>query len=299
MTTNSENAPENAAEDAVTIGSVLQAARPRLEPVSSSAGLDSQMLLASVLGVERAYLLAHMEQELSLEQQHRFEVFVTRREAGEPVAYILGQRAFYDREFMVSPAVLIPRPETELLLEQALTFIAERERPTVVDVGTGSGVLAVTLAARKPRATVYATDISTSALTIARHNARANEVDKRIAFIEGDLLAPLITRGLKVDVLMANLPYIATGELAGLEVSQYEPRIALDGGVDGLDLIRILLRQAPQVCKPGALVLLEIGHDQGEATLRLTQQVLETSSAEILKDYAGHDRILRAVLVER
>jgi release factor glutamine methyltransferase len=269
----------------------LANAKSRLSSVSSSASLDAQLLLAEVLGVSRAYVLAHGEQILTEAQVERFEEFVRRREAGEPIAYILRRKPFYDREFIVSPAVLIPRPETELLLEWALEIADRDGARTVVDVGTGSGALAVTFAALRPQIKVYAVDVSEAALRVAQENARLHDV--QIEFVHGSLLQPLIERGVKVDLVMANLPYISRDEVPTLEVSRYEPTLALDGGTDGLDLIRELLRQAPQACSSGATLLLEIGADQGEAMLRLGQAFAEV---ELRQDYAGLDRMVRVKL---
>ncbi len=279
-----------------TIRDALQSARIRLNPMSDSASLDAQVMLGAVLGVERAYLLAHPEHVLSSEQEQRYATLIDRLAAGEPLAYLLGRRAFYDREFIVSPGVLIPRPETELLLEQALAFVRQHPNSTVVDVGTGSGVLAVTLAALCPDALVYATDISPDALDIARQNAQLHNVETQVTFLEGSVLQPLLERRIKVDVVMANLPYIASSELATLEVSRYEPHLALDGGPDGLDLIRVLFGQIPDVCNPGALVLLEIGATQGKAVSDVVQRLLSPRYVEVLKDYAGLDRIVAVQL---
>lgn len=278
----------------LTIGQNLQIAKQQFDGVSDSASLDAQILLSEVLGQDRAYLLAHPEQVLTDEQQERFTGIINRRAKGEPVAYILGRRAFYDRDIAVAPGVLIPRPETELLLEQALDWVKTRPQSVVVDVGTGSGALAVTLAANAPDAKVYATDISSPALMIARYNAYLHQAN--VDFYEGNLLEPIIERDIRVDVVMANLPYIARDEVEQLAVSRYEPHLALDGGGDGLMLVRELLMQIPAGCNPGALVLLEIGADQGTAALDLTKRALNPQSADILKDYAGLDRIIKAVL---
>lgn len=277
-----------------TIRQSLNVAIQQLKPVSDSAGLDAQLLLAEVLGKDRAYVLAHGEDTLTPEQQAQFAALIQRRAAGEPVAYILGRRAFYDREFIVAPGVLIPRPETELLLEAALDFAAHLPECTAADIGTGSGALAVTFAAHQPNARVYAVDVSPQALAIAQRNAATHKVN--ITFFDGDLLNPLIERAIKVDVLMANLPYIAHDEMTQLAVSQYEPHLALDGGPDGLDLIRRLLRDLRRVCNPGALALLEIGADQGAAVLALAHELVAPQQAEVIKDYAGLDRIVRIVL---
>ena len=271
----------------MTIRDALRAARQLIDL------LDAHVLLGDVLGVDRATLIANPEATLTPEQTERFARFMKRCAAGEPVAYILGRRAFYDRDFSVTPAVLIPRPETELLLERALEWTGDRVL-TAVDVGTGSGALAVTLAAKRPKIAVHAVDISPAALTVARQNAQRYQV--KVTFYEGDLLKPLIARARRVDLVLANLPYIASDELPHLAVSHYEPRLALDGGADGLVLIRRLLAQVPQVVNAGALVLLEIGAGQGDAALTLVQQMLAPKRSELLLDYAGMDRIIQVQL---
>jgi release factor glutamine methyltransferase len=270
-----------------TIDQALRDARRRFEAISESPGLDAHILLAEALGVERAYLLAHPEQSLAPEPAARFESWTRRHAAGEPVAYILGRRGFYDRDFYVTPDVLIPRPETELLLERALKFACSLDAPLAADIGTGSGALAVTFAAHCPRAAVYAVDVSEAALAVARRNAETHGVEAAITFARGSLLQPLIDRGLKLDLVMANLPYIPSHEVPGLAVSRYEPSLALDGGPDGLALVRQLVAQLPAACRPGALALLEIGADQGPAALALVG-----GRGRIIRDYAGLDRIL-------
>ncbi|MDE2750156.1 MAG: peptide chain release factor N(5)-glutamine methyltransferase [Chloroflexota bacterium] len=257
---------------------------------SDTADLDAQTLLAHVLGVDRAFLFAHADDRLTETQAAAFRSALERRAAGEPIAYITGRKGFYDLDLLVSPAALIPRPETELLLEEALRLSEERPAISVADIGTGSGALAVTFARQRPAATVFATEICGEALAIARGNAQRSGVTMN-AF-QGDLAAPLIERGIRVDLLMANLPYIAADELDALAVSRFEPRLALDGGPDGLLLIRRLLSQTPAVCHAGAWILLEIGAGQGEAVARLVKGRLDVD-CDILKDYAGLDRIAR------
>ncbi|PJF22099.1 MAG: peptide chain release factor N(5)-glutamine methyltransferase [Phototrophicales bacterium] len=277
----------------MTIRQALINAKARISAVSSSPGLDAQLLLAEVIGESRAHVIAHPERQLTPEQVAQYDAWITRRADAEPVAYILGRKAFYDREFLVTPAVLIPRPETEHLLEAALEFAADR--PCVaVDVGTGSGALAVTFAANCPQATVYATDISHPALEIARQNAEVHHVN--VTFLQGDLLMPLIERQIALDLLMANLPYIASDDVPQLLVSRHEPILALDGGVEGLDLIRRILEQSRHILKPGALILLEIGADQGEAVTQLAQQMLSPQQVSLMKDYAGHDRVVKITI---
>lgn len=278
-----------------TLGEVLRAARAQLEPTSLSASLDAQLLMAEVLGVSRAHVLAHPERPLSDDESAQFSMLVERRLNSEPVAYLLGRRAFYDREFIVTPAVLIPRPETEDLLERALASLqAARPGAVAVDVGTGSGALAVTFAALRPHVQVYATDISPAALAVARLNAQQHGA--QITFLEGDLLVPLVEKGIHVDIIMANLPYIDSAVVPTLEVSRHEPILALDGGADGLDLVRRLLEQAPAVIRPGGLILLEIGYNQGTRTAALIQQVFPSAQVEVIPDFAGFDRVVQVNL---
>ncbi|MCY3831788.1 MAG: peptide chain release factor N(5)-glutamine methyltransferase [Chloroflexi bacterium] len=273
----------------MTIRRALRSARSALGD-SDTADLDAQTLLAHALGVDRACLFAHPDRRLAAAQFCIFQSALERRAAGEPIAYIIGRKGFFDLELLVTPAVLIPRPETELLLEEALRLTESKSAWRVADIGTGSGALAVTFARQRPRATVFATDISADALAIARQNAERAGVS--VKALLGDLAAPLIERGVGVDLLLANLPYIASGELAALAVSRFEPRLALDGGADGLALIRRLLAQIPVVCLPGATVLLEIGANQGAAVADLVAERLATE-CDILRDYAGLDRIAR------
>lgn len=273
------------------IADLLRDAVAQLTPVSSSARLDAQLLLAEAVGRDRAYVLAFGEVVPTSEQIAHFHQALARRVAGEPMAYIFGKRAFYDREFYVTPDVLIPRPETEHLLEAGLEFAGNR--PLVaVDIGTGSGAIAVTFKGNCPQANVYAVDISAQALAVARRNAG----DLDITFLQGDLLKPLIEQAITVDLLMANLPYIPHDEMLGLEVSQHEPHLALDGGDDGLVLIEQLLGDAPLVCREGACILLEHGSGQSEAIIQFGKAIFPLAEWDVIYDYAGHDRVVRAKL---
>lgn len=275
-----------------SISAGLRRARATLV-TSGTADLDAQVLLAHVLECERAFLFAHGETQLDSDQWLKFQSLLQRRAAGEPIAYILRRQGFFDLDLNVTPDVLIPRPETELLLEEALRLTKDWPGGTVADLGTGSGALAVAFARQRPQCRVYATDISAEALAVARQNAQAHSAE--ITLMRGDLLQPLVDRGVKVDLLMANLPYIASEELNALAVSRWEPRGALDGGPDGLAYIRELLRQAPLVCSAGATVLLEIGADQGAAVSQFVRSRLGVDCS-VLKDYAGLDRIVRLQL---
>jgi release factor glutamine methyltransferase len=214
--------------------------------------------------------------------------------AGEPVAYLTGTRAFYDRDLVVTPAVLIPRPETEHLVEAALAWARglapERQRGLrIADVGTGSGAIAVTLAAHLPGAQVWAVDISAEALAVAAQNAARHGVTGHLILVEGDLLAQVPP----VDLIAANLPYVPRAKLAALPVTRHEPWLALDGGPDGLDLIRRLLAQAPAVLAAGGLALLEIEAGQGPAVRALAEAAFPGAAVAVLTDWTGHDRLVR------
>lgn len=279
---------------AVTIRDILQDAARRFEPVSESPRLDAQLLIAETLGVSRAHVLAHPERTLTPEETQQIHTWIDRRATGEPIAYILGRRAFYDRELIVTPDVLIPRPETEHLLEAALDFAAGRSL-TAVDVGTGSGALAVTFRALNPAADVFAVDISEAALAVAQHNAERQGV--AITFLQGDLLEPIIAQGLAVDLVMANLPYIDQKTLNTLDVARHEPWHALNGGTDGLEVFRRFMPQARQVCTPYACILLEIGADQGEAVPQIARQHFPRAAIHVSQDLAGLDRLVH-IMVE-
>ncbi|MDX2162136.1 MAG: peptide chain release factor N(5)-glutamine methyltransferase [bacterium] len=282
---------------ALTVGQALKQAQARIAQVSGSARLDAQLLLADVLNVSRARLLADDGRRLTADEQSRYAAWVERAAQAEPIPYILGRRAFYDRELIVTPDVLIPRPETELLLERALAWAKTHPVRTAADIGTGSGALAVTFAALVPDAAVYATDISAPALEVARRNAAQFGLLERLTLYQGDLAQPLIDQHIRLDLLMANLPYIPTDVITTLEanVREYEPRVALDGGADGAQLIRRLFTQIPQVCAPGALILLEIGMDQ-EAVVAGLAAALDGAQVRSFQDYAGLDRIVQIAL---
>lgn len=275
------------------VAAALRAATQDLQGNSDTAALDAHLLLAQVTGRGRAWLLAHGEMPLTSAQTHRFSALVARRNAGEPLAYLRRRQAFYGLDFHVSPAVLIPRPESEQLPELALDHAPMDFSGALADVGTGSGALGISFAAARPRARVILTDLCPAALAVARINAARHGV--KPVFRQGDLLQPLLTRGERVEVLLANLPYIRREDLPQLAVSRYEPRVALDGGGDGMDLIRRLLRDLPRVCAPGALALLEIGMLQGAEALRLAR-ALRPRQAEVLQDLAGLDRVLRVII---
>ncbi len=266
-------------------------ARLRAEGVDSPR-FDAELLLAHVLGVSRATLLAHLDDVLAPSQHTHFREAVARRAAREPLAYLVGHREFYGLDFLVDRRVLIPRPETELLVEEALRLAASLSpAPHIADVGSGSGAIAVTLAVRLPQAIVYAVDISAEALAVTAANARRHGVAGRVRCLEGDLLTPLPE---PVDLIVANLPYVARTEWDTLppEIRDHEPRRALDGGQDGLALIHRLLATAAPYLRPGGAILLEIGAGQGAAVTSLAHRYFSQGEVRLLPDYSGLDRLV-------
>ena len=258
--------------------------------------IDAQVLLSKVTGLDRTGLLLKEDLVLSEEQQQQYKNLLDRRAWGEPVAYLTGSKEFMGLDFLVSPAVLIPRPDTELMVETALAFLkAEEENCRAIDVGTGSGAIAISLAHFIPGLQVYAIDLSPDALQVAKENASLHRVDQRVTFLQGDLLQP-ITDDLQgqVSVITANLPYIPSGEIAGLmpDVKDYEPHLALDGGCDGLDLYRLLIPKAYSLLKPGGLLLMEIGPGQGASAQKTLPEA--QWQTEIKLDLAHRERLVIA-----
>jgi release factor glutamine methyltransferase len=281
---------------AVSFGEALQLAIRRLRSDSEldSPELDAQVLLAQVTGLSRAMVLAFPERALAPEQAASYAALVARRLAHEPVAYLTGHREFMGLDLLVDSRVLIPRPETELLVEEALADagrrIAAGTVPIVADIGTGSGAIALSLAIHEPRLShVYAVDISVDALALAQANAARLGVADRITFIQGDLFDALPER---LDLLLANLPYIDPRDQPSLpiDVSRYEPPIALYGGEDGLGHLRRLLGQAQAYLKPGATLILEYGYDQQAGVEELAEAAFPGSTRRFGKDYSGWSR---------
>lgn len=257
-----------------------------------TARLDAEVLLAAVLGCSRAQLLARLHDSVGRREAVAYRGLIARRAQGEPVAYILGRREFYGREFFVDRRVLIPRPETELLVERALALLEGRSNPLVADIGTGSGAIAVTLAAERPDARVIATDISAGALEVARLNAERHGVIDRVEFRQGHLLEPLDE---PVDLICANLPYVGTNEAGVLprDVVQYEPHEALFAGPEGLLLIReLLFSLQPPHLRPGGAVLLEVGYGHGEEVVKLARQRWPEADVRLHRDLAGIERVV-------
>ena len=278
----------------MTIAEALQHYQNTVDSTTDTPSLDAQVMLAHILGMSRTWLLAHPEKTLSALQFSHFEEALSQIQAKIPLPYILGHWEFFGLDFIISPAVLIPRPETELLVEEALSWLQARpDRRVAADIGTGSGCIAVSLAKRIPALKLMATDISFKALDIASANAQKHSVADQIEFINTDLLSSLSGQHNKCDVICANLPYIPTKTLHTLPVFGREPTLALDGGLDGLNSIRKLLIDVPKILAPGGLLLLEIDSSQGISALTLASEVLPDANLRLMEDLAGHDRLIR------
>jgi release factor glutamine methyltransferase len=260
---------------------------------------DAQVLLCHVLGIERSTLYAYPERQLTPAQEQRYLSLLERRAQGEPAAYLTGHKEFYGLDLLVDSRVLIPRPETELLVETALHICRQKlsagQIPIVADIGTGSGAIPIALAVSEPRLpTLYATDISSNALAVAALNCQRHHVEQRIHLLQGDLITPLPE---PVDILTANLPYVGTTETPLLtpDVYNYEPHLALFSGPEGLDLLIRFLQDVARsnVLKTGGVILLEIGYRQRERLEKMIFALWPGARIDVYKDYVGWDRILQ------
>ena len=261
---------------------------------SDEARLEAELLLMHALRTDRVRLYQRLQDELPTRSGDYYQRLLGRRLVHEPTPYIIGHKEFLGMEFEVARSTLIPRPETETLVELAIDFARDRyanNRFTAVDVGTGSGVIAIALAYKLPKARVIATDVSKRALALARRNARRHGVAARVEFVEGDTLLPV---ELRADVIAANLPYVTTADWLATppEIREWEPRRALDGGGDGLRYIRRLFRQAPEkLARKGALFA-EIGDRQGASARTLAKEAFPEAEVEVRPDLAGRDRVI-------
>jgi release factor glutamine methyltransferase len=255
----------------------------------------AELLLAHCLGLKRLDLYLRYDQPLTSEELAAFKALIQRRTRGEPVAYITGERAFWTLDLRVNPQVLIPRPETERLVEIALETLkaSNRLNPRVLDLGTGSGAIVLALAAEMPQGYFLALDCSWGALQTARENQRYNGITAKIDYLAADWYAAISPNRGSFDLIVSNPPYVVASEIDTLqtEVSRFEPRMALDGGLDGLECLRLIIDQAAERLVPDGTLILEIGADQGKAVRELAGIRNAFELIEIHKDYAGLDRV--------
>lgn len=275
---------------------ILELTSARLSPLSDTPQLDAQVLVASVMREPRTWILAHTSSIPDIEQTNQLNTLIHQIELGEPLPYVIGRWEFFGLEFDLTPEVLIPRPETELLVERAITWLQGAPgRHNVVDIGTGSGCIAITLTKHLPQIHILATDISLSALKVARRNAIKFNVAHQIDFVQCDLI-PHHHWSLPTDrhfeLIVANLPYIPREQLHGLPIYGREPTIALDGGVDGLDSFRKLFKTIPEWMASGGRILLEIEASRGLAVLSLAYDAFTGASINLHQDLTGRDRLL-------
>jgi len=275
------------------VGKALEGARSRLRKHSDTPGTDAQLLLAEALGRPRAWILAHPEHKMSGHQKAEFEALLSAALDGAALPHVLGWWEFYGRRFHLDPEVLIPRPETELMIDEALSRAGRAGRAgrafRILDLGTGSGCIAVTLALELPESQIVASDLSWGALKIARSNIEIHGVEPRVALINSDLIGAF---GAPFDIVCANLPYVATNQLQHLAVARREPKMALDGGSIGTDLIFEALEKLPRILAPGGCALFEIGSDQAAAMVDQARSSFPKSAFRIEKDLAGRERLL-------
>ena len=270
----------------MTLKEALSYAHCQLENRNiDDAALESELLLRQALNLSRPQLYSDTETELTPVQQTAFNSLLERRLNGEPNAYIRGRREFYGLDFYVDRRVLIPRPESEMLVDEALKLTIEYTSPVVADIGCGCGAIAISLALKLPKAKIYATDISATALEVAAHNCRRHGVTHRVILLEGNLLEPLPE---VPDIIAANLPYV---NYSDVNQNTSEPKLALNGGDDGTDVIRQLCQQAARL-RPNSSLLLEIGQGQEEIVKELLKSLFPVSIIEVKADLAGIPRLV-------
>jgi release factor glutamine methyltransferase len=275
--------------ESLRIDAVLEDATRRLEAISDSARLDAELLLARAIDMPRSYLFAHPEDTLDELAAARFETALARRAGGEPMAYITGVREFWSLELMVTPATLVPRPETEILVDLALRDIPRDAAWQILDLGTGSGAIALAIAKERPLCSVTATDVSADALAVAAQNARQLDIPD-IDFVTGDWTEPIVGR--TFHVIVSNPPYVCAGD-AALDALRHEPQSALVAGDDGLDAIRTIARDCVALLESDGLLLVEHGAEQQDAVEKLFASH-GWANITCHKDYAGLPRVTGA-----
>lgn len=297
--------------DSYTIGDLIKKGVEILEAGKyNNPLLESQLLLCHVHNVDKIYTYTHKDRLVDSQSVDKFLKLINKRKSGYPIQYILGKQEFMGLDFHVREGVLIPRPDTEILVEYIIDLVKgeyfnEKESIKIIDIGTGSGAITLSLAHYLENAHVYSIDISPTALEVARENAKRLGLESRVTFIEGDVLSPLEGLNLynSIDIIVSNPPYIPTKDIQELqrEVAEHEPKMALDGGEDGLDFYRRIVREGVKYLTDGGALAFEIGYDQGKAVKELMLRDRGTGTMshhnpfkdiKIIKDLAGHDRVV-------
>ena len=276
----------------MTIKDIIVKYSKELEEISPTPRLDVETLLQKVLGVDRLYILLNLERVLSEDEEQLFNKFINERLNNRPIAYIVGNREFMGLDFFVKEGVLIPRPDTEVLVEEVIKLAKKKDAKNILDIGTGSGAITVSLAKYLENVKVTSVDISDIALEIGKRNAISNEVDDRINFVKSDLFTN-IDKETKFDIIVSNPPYIKREVIETLDkqVKDYEPYNALEGGVDGLDFYRAITKQAKNYLKKGGILAYEVGHDQSENVSKL-MEIDGYTNIYTLKDLQQIDRVV-------
>ncbi len=278
----------------MTIKQALNRAREILTANNiEDALLESELLLREALGISQVQLYLELERELGPKDEQAFWYLFKRRLSHEPTAYIIGHREFYGLDFYVDPSVLIPRPESELLVEKTLELAQNHAVSTIAEVGTGCGAIAISLALSLPQAKIYATDISAAALKVALFNCQKHGVVNRICLLPGDMLDPLPE---PVDLIVANLPYVMESELLRINTLNFEPLLALNGGSDGMEKIRQLCTQISDKLRPGGCLLLEIGQGQRRTVTTFLRSLFPSAEIEVAPDLGGIERVVSCQL---
>ncbi len=272
------------------VRNLLQELPRRVSGKSDTSELDIQVLLAHIMGKTRTWILSHPDARLTKEQGENLQAAIKRLELGEPLPYVLGRWEFYGLDFTITSDVLIPRPETELLIDQALLWINDHPgRRLALDIGTGSGCIAITLAVNTPDLLILASDVSFPALKIAKQNVCQHSVNKQVFPIAAYLFPPSQKR---FDLICANLPYIPTNRLRKLDIYGREPHLALDGGAHGLNLIEKIIHEASRYLLDGGIMLLEIDNSQGITVNNLAEKTFPAARVSVLPDLAGKERLV-------
>lgn len=276
----------------MTIKEAINDAIIKLKSCSGTAWLDAYVILGDIIGKDKAYLIAHDDEILCRKDSQNFEQSIQKRISGMPVQYLTGRQEFMGLDFLVNSSVLIPRADTEILVEEVLKHIRLNKSVDIADIGTGSGCIAVSIAKNVENTSITAVDLSVNALQIAKQNAEMNNVEDRISFIHSNYFEALTGR--TFDIIVSNPPYIASEVVESLqpEVKNFEPRTALDGGIDGLNCYRKIIKEAKKYLKRKGLLALEIGFDQAEQVSELIKKEESYCNLKVIKDLAGNNRVI-------